>query len=226
LSARHTGLMNSPVLPNPSLRLEQCRGASPQGCRHALRRDDTLADAMHRTADALGWSGYLTDRVTGPIARHQAFAVSVCGCANGCSRPHIASLGLVPARSPAWNAARCDRCLACLAACREHALVMDKAGLTIDRDRCLRCGDCLKACKVGALESEIQGYRVLVGGRLGRRPRLARELPGLYSPQAALEVLRLSLELMMSRTDQLARFAEAIDAAGPDFWVALEALGQ
>jgi dissimilatory sulfite reductase (desulfoviridin) alpha/beta subunit len=189
-----------------------------------LWRDDTLATALQRTSDDTGWPEYLRGLTKGPVPRHLAFAVSVCGCANGCSRPHIAGLGLIPARSPKWDAAGCDRCLACIGACREHALSMDKATLAIDRDKCLRCGDCLKACKSGALATEIQGYRLLIGGRLGRKPRFGRELPGLFSPHAVPDVLRLSLELMMSRTDPFVRFAETIDMAGPDFWAELESL--
>ena len=218
--------MNSPVPQHPPLRLELCRGASPQGCPQALWQDAALPAALRDAADALGWPKYLRSLTTGPLPRHLGFAVSLCGCANGCSRPHIAALGLIPGRSPGWDAASCDCCRACVQACRENALRLEDHGLAIDRDACLRCGACLKACQAGALACAAQGYRVLIGGRLGRRPRLARELPGLYSPTAVLTVLRRSLELMMSRKDPAVRFAEAIDAAGADFMASLEMLGK
>jgi len=215
--------------PNSPVRLELCRGATPQGCPRALWRDDSLAAALEQVSQTLGWPEYLLALTKGAVPRHLAFAVSVCGCANGCSRPHIADLGLIPARAPHWDAAACDRCLACLGACREQALAMDQPGdepgLSFDRDRCLRCGDCLAVCPTGALYAKAQGYRILIGGKLGRRPRLARELSSLISPAAAGEALRPCLELMIGRTDQRMRFAEAIDAAGPEFLAELEALG-
>jgi anaerobic sulfite reductase subunit C len=203
------------------LRLDQCRGASGEGCPRLLFRDETLARELARVARELGFADHLLAKTKGRILHHHAFAVSVSGCPNGCSRPHIADLGLVPARQPKWSANECDQCLACLAACREGALDMIDTELHIDRSRCLGCGDCLAACPSGALGYRAEGYRVVLGGKLGRRPRLGRELPGLWTARDAARVLRACLGLMMHECDPNVRFAQALDTAGEAFFAGL-----
>ena len=59
----------------------------------------------------------------------------------------------------------------------------------IDFDRCLACGQCLKVCPTGTLAEGEKGYRILLGGKLGRHPQLGRELAGIHSEEDLLAVL-------------------------------------
>ena len=127
---------------------------------------------------------------------HHEFRVSVSDCPNACSRPQIADLSILGARRPQVGAEPCSGCRACVEACREGAVVVtdDDPHPVIDYEKCLRCGQCLEVCPTGTLEESGCGYRVQVGGRLGRRPQLARELPGIFSASEVLELAAAFVE--------------------------------
>jgi dissimilatory sulfite reductase (desulfoviridin) alpha/beta subunit len=71
-------------------------------------------------------------------------------------------------------------------------------------------------CPTGSIEEDRRGYRVLVGGKLGRHPRLGTELPELASPQMVLEVVHRCIEHHL-RHCQGERFGEVIERTGLDF---------
>ena len=64
----------------------------------------------------------------------------------------------------------------------------------VDYSRCLACGQCIRECPSGSLRKGAQGYRVLLGGKLGRHPRLGEELPGVYSGKEVLKLLGSCLD--------------------------------
>ena len=64
-------------------------------------------------------------------------------------------------------------------ACPEGLVTLFKGKAVIDRKTCLDCGRCVKACPALAL-SGPRGWRIYLGGCLGRRPRLALPLPGVF----------------------------------------------
>lgn len=175
--------------------LTACRGAA-SGCPRAavpdgadlLRRleaSPVLADLQRAARERLG------ERPP----RHHAFAVSVSACPNGCSRPHIADIGLTGAVRPRLTDAPCLQCGACLTACREGAVALTETGPRLDPDRCLECGDCLRACPAGTLAADETGWRVWLGGRLGRHPALADPLPGRRPTSRVVPVVAAGLEL-------------------------------
>ena len=54
----------------------------------------------------------------------------------------------------------CIACLACLEACPQEAIFLDRDFLITDRDRCDLCGVCVEVCHSGA--REISGYEISV----------------------------------------------------------------
>jgi dissimilatory sulfite reductase (desulfoviridin) alpha/beta subunit len=59
----------------------------------------------------------------------------------------------------------------------------------------------------------IKGYRVQVGGKLGRHPRLAVELPGVYDHTTVLEIVRTCLSLYKKKNQMGERFGELLTRA-------------
>jgi Fe-S-cluster-containing dehydrogenase component len=53
-----------------------------------------------------------------------------------------------------WLEDRCNQCTACISACPTHALVIDRADMTVtfDREKCIACELCLSTCPYQALE--------------------------------------------------------------------------
>ena len=65
----------------------------------------------------------------------------------------------------------------------------------------------MAACPSGSIVAGDRGYRVQLAGRLGRHPRLARELPGIHDEEQVLAVLRACLRLLKERSRSGERFA-------------------
>jgi anaerobic sulfite reductase subunit C len=127
------------------------------------------------------------------LKAHEKMKLSLSGCPNGCSRPHIYGMGIIGAVRPLVDSSQCTGCRVCADVCREEAINITDDKAVISPDKCLLCGECIPACPEDAITSHEQGYRIVVGGRLGRHPRLTRELEGLYS----LEQTKLILSRLM-----------------------------
>jgi ferredoxin len=87
-----------------------------------------------------------------------------------------------PGAGPAWRSAR------------KTSLHWLKTAVRVDESKCLACGQCITACPTETLVSGMKGYRILLGGKLGRHPRLGEELPSIYTATQVLEILDRCLD--------------------------------
>jgi dissimilatory sulfite reductase (desulfoviridin) alpha/beta subunit len=71
-------------------------------------------------------------------------------------------------------------------------------------------------CPTGALEEDARGFRVLLGGKLGRHPQLGKELPGIFAPRDFLLILKKSLNLYLQHNTCGERFGEILHRTGID----------
>lgn len=169
--------------------------ASIRICRISCLRAAFAADLPRRleeTVTAGGWKAVPREQYAAPSG-HQQFRIAAALCANGCSQPHIADFGLIATAKIAVSPEKCMACGRCLTVCAEGALSLAQ-GIRLDSGRCLGCLACVRVCPESALVMETSGYRVLLGGRLGRHPRLAHEL-GFFSEQETLKILSTTLAL-------------------------------
>lgn len=111
---------------------------------------------------------------------HHKLKFSLSGCPNGCSRPQIADFGLRGRTRPLFEAEECTSCKACVQACPDNALNADSGPPEIDGKACLGCFKCSQACPSGCISLFRPKVELLVGGKLGRHPHLARPA-GLFS---------------------------------------------
>jgi dissimilatory sulfite reductase (desulfoviridin) alpha/beta subunit len=81
-------------------------------------------------------------------------------------------------------------------------------------EKCVFCGQCISACPTRTLQEEEKGFRIQVGGKLGRHPRLAEELPGIYGPEETLEILDKCLDFYQSHCLKGERFGEILSRTG------------
>lgn len=183
-------------------------------------RGGALLAELRRAVEESGWSRFLNQQTGGVIRRHDAFGVALAGCVNACSNPHIADVGFVAVWRPETHKNLCAGSLACagkgglapcVASCPEGAVAMLRNKPAIDAKTCLDCGRCVKACPALAL-SGPRGWRVYLGGRLGRRPRLAAPLPGLFPATDLPGVLAACLKLHMDHYRPGARFSDTAQA--------------
>lgn len=103
--------------------------------------------------------------------------VAVTGCPNDCIKAHLHDIGVISTVVPEYDEESCIACEACVDNCRQrvtNALRIEHCRVIRDEQYCLGCGECILKCPTGALSRGKQLYRVIVGGRTGKRnPRLA-----------------------------------------------------
>jgi len=198
----------------PGCAITTCRG--PRGCEHRALDPGDLPERLAAALAALDFEAGLARLLGRPPRRHELFTVSLSCCPNACSRPQIADVGLIAAKRPAADPSRCTRCGACRDACRERAVVLSPSGQldAIDEGSCLACGACIATCPAGALTPGRSGWRVQLGGRLGRHPRLAEELPGLHGPDAAVEFTLRAARYFLEHARPGQRLGDLVARAG------------
>jgi dissimilatory sulfite reductase (desulfoviridin) alpha/beta subunit len=96
--------------------------------------------------------------------------------------------------------------------CREQAIILDpRTGRpSIDPERCLSCGQCIRACPSAALVGGEAGYRILIGGKLGRHPQLGRELEGIFLLEAAVRMAETCIVHYLKHHESGERFGEVL----------------
>jgi anaerobic sulfite reductase subunit C len=202
--ARYLAGMSSEI---KGYQLETCFGAA--GCPHRAVLSEQLVERLERVLKKEDLLGFLKERVAGDLKFHHEFRLAVADCPNACSQPQIRDMGVIGVCVPELTTAECRQCGACLDTCRERAITMDaeRRGPRIALESCINCGQCIPACPTGTIAEGWRGYRVQLGGRLGRHPRLGRELPGIFGEDQVLEILQESLKLYKERSRNGERFA-------------------
>ncbi|MFZ2630542.1 MAG: 4Fe-4S binding protein [Desulfosalsimonadaceae bacterium] len=156
--------------------------------------------------------GFLKNRVGGEIRFHHEFKITVSDCPNACSQPQIKDIGIIAAKTPKLTDNECIRCLECVRTCKENAILLKEpdASPTLDFSRCVACGQCIAVCPTGTLAVNKQGYRILLGGKLGRHPRLASELPGIFTEEETLAIVARCIAYYKSACHNGERFADLL----------------
>ncbi len=194
--------------------VETCFG--PSGCSNRAVDSDALPQRLEETLSKRDLKAFLKERVNGPLKMHHEFRVSISDCPNSCSRPQIVDVGLIGACRPEVSDEVCNECGACQEVCRENAIVLKDSIPIVDYSLCLSCGQCPEACPTGTLQVDARGYRILVGGKLGRHPRLGTELSGIYELEEVLQVVDGCLDYYQSNCHRGERFGEILERNGVD----------
>lgn len=186
--------------------LESCR-AKLSGCPNALMDTDPWREALEEWLAANHVSERLRAKVSGDqVLFHHKLRLALAGCPNGCSRPQIADLALVGTVTPVFDPDDCTTCGACAAVCPDGAIAVAES-LSWDQDQCLGCLGCADACPSGAVSLGPVRARVLMGGKLGRHPRLAGEVARVESPARAVALMGGAMDDYIEHAPQGERFA-------------------
>ncbi len=190
--------------------IDTCFG--PNGCPNRANIADRLMDDIEQLLKKEDLLLFLKQSVKGDLKFHHEFRVTLADCPNACSQPQIKDIGIIGAAVPEITDEPCSACEACIDTCKEAAIELksDSDGVEIDYQRCLKCGQCMSVCPTGTLATGCRGFRVQLGGKLGRHPQLGRELPGLYTQEQVLEIVRDCLHLYKQKSTGGKRFAEIL----------------
>jgi len=190
--------------------LDNCFG--PSGCPNRAIESDTLVPRIQALLESADLLGFLKQTVSGKLRFHHELRVTVADCPNACSQPQIKDIGIIGACHPRLTEAECTLCQACVASCPEDVVALGDpaAGPTIELGGCIACGKCVAACPTGTIAADRIGYRVQLGGKLGRHPRLAMELPGIFDEDRVIRIISDCIDHYKAKSRNGKRFAELL----------------
>jgi dissimilatory sulfite reductase (desulfoviridin) alpha/beta subunit len=205
--ARYLTSMKSEV---KGYQVETCFG--PGGCPNRAVINDSLFEEIESIVKKENLLDFLKQKVQGDLKFHHEFRITLADCPNACSQPLIKDIGIIGACSPAKTDEACTLCEACVEACKEDAIVFNSEDEcpVIDDVKCLYCGQCIKACTTGTIAEGQAGYRIQLGGKLGRHPQLARELPGLYDENQVKRIVSDCLRFYKENSKHGERFGQIL----------------
>ncbi len=210
VKATQTRYLNNMSKAVKGYQVDACFGGS--GCPHRVASSEELVETIERLMVDADLLTFLKSRVPGELKFHHEFRISIADCPNACSQPQIKDVGILGASRPTITDSACSACGACKDACREFAVDADETGqiTAIDMQRCVHCGACIAVCPTATLATATKGYRVMIGGKLGRHPRLARELPGIHDAQTVVRMIADFLEFYKTHSTRGQRFAHLL----------------
>lgn len=191
--------------------IKPCGGL--KGCPLTLFKDEQVILTIDKAIHKENLEQFLETQITGPVLYHHKFKAAVSGCPNNCSQPQIKDIGVIGYKKPKINKGSCIRCQQCIKACPEKLITVD-IDPTINYEACLDCGRCIRACPTDSIIEEAKGYRIIIGGRLGRRPHLAEHMLDVESLEELEIVLCKLISLYKEWFLKEKRFSSQVEALG------------
>lgn len=183
-----------------------CKGTT---CQYGLIDTFDLSEKIHQRF----YLGY--HDVTLP----HKFKIAVGGCPNNCVKPDLNDLGIVGQRVPVLDPDKCRGCKVCQVekSCPIHASKLENGKLAIGTD-CNNCGRCKGKCPFGAMTDYMDGYKVYIGGRWGKKTANGRALDYLFtSEEEVMDLVERAILLFRDEGHTGERFADTIDRLGFDY---------
>ncbi len=184
-----------------------CKGTT---CQYGLIDTFDLSEKLHD----LYYIGYHD------VSLPHKFKIAVGGCPNNCVKPSLNDVGIVGQRVPEIDLSKCKGCKVCQVEnnCPIHVAKMKDGKITIDTEACNHCGRCTSRCPFGAVTESVNGYKVYIGGRWGKKIASGRPLDRIFTSEE--EVIRLVERIILFFRDEGItgeRFADTIARLGFDY---------
>lgn len=189
--------------------VESCFGSGD--CPNKAMDFGGLVESMEDRMTGVNMKDFLREKVNGPLKMHHEFRISVSGCPNACSRPQITDIGLIGIRIPEISNEECSCCGECVEICKEGAITLKNSFPELDKTKCLLCGQCVKICPTGTLRDNTKGFKIMIGGKLGRHPRLATEIPGIFDAEEVMKKAEEILAFYMENCRAGERLGEVLE---------------
>lgn len=199
LTTGGTGALVRPVV--------SCKGTT---CQYGLIDTYALSEKIHERF----YVGYHN------MPLPHKFKIAVGGCPNNCVKPDLNDLGVVGQRVPVPDTEKCRGCKQCQIEknCPIHAAKLEDGRISIDPDACNHCGRCKGKCPFGAVEEYREGYKILIGGRWGKKTACGRPLPRLFTTEEEVMAV-IDRSILLFREEGIAgeRFADTVARLGFDY---------
>ncbi len=190
-----------------------------KGCPNAITKSENLIKKFEDILMKENITEFLKTKVKGPLKVHHKFKVALSECPNGCSQIYIADFALHGFLKFDVKEEICNLCGACIEVCEEEAIKIEENRLIVENEKCVGCGACVRVCPTGALKENFKGYKIYVGGKLGRHPRLATFLTVLDKEEDILNIFKKVLRFYKDKNIKGERLGTIIEKMGWESFV-------
>lgn len=148
------------------------------------------------------------------------FKIAVGGCPNNCVKPDLNDLGIVGQRVPVFDFQKCRGCKSCQvgSSCPIGVATLSDGMLTVDSAACNGCGRCRDKCPFGVTGEYINGYRIYIGGRWGKKIANGRPLSRLFTDEnEVLDTVERAILFFRDEGVTGERFADTVARLGFEY---------
>ncbi len=194
-----TGTLVRPVV--------SCKGTT---CQYGLIDTYALSEKIHERF----YKGY--HDVTLP----HKFKIAVGGCPNNCVKPDLNDIGIVGQRKIIYDLEKCRGCKVCQVEkiCPVNAAKLENNILEIKETICNRCGRCFKKCPFGVTTEYINGYKIYIGGRWGKKTAIGIPLNKFFTDEnEIMDTIEKAILLFKNEGNSGERFSDTIARLGFDY---------
>lgn len=181
-----------------------CKGTT---CQYGLIDTFGLSEEIHERF----FHGYANVKLP------HKFKIAVGGCPNNCVKPDLNDLGIIGQRVPQIDPEKCKGCKVCQveANCPIKVAGVRDGKLVINQEECNHCGRCMGKCPFGVLEDYVNGYRVYIGGRWGKKVAQGRYLDKVFTDkEEVLSIVEKAILLFREQGITGERFADTVARIG------------
>ena len=145
------------------------------------------------------------------------FKIAVGGCPNNCVKPDLNDLGIIGQRVLRRDLSKCRGCKKCAveAACPLKTAHVEEGKLVCRV--CNNCGRCVGKCPFGVTDEYVDGFKVCIGGRWGKKTAQGRPLDViLETEEEVLALVEKCILLFRDKGLTGERFADTLERIGFD----------
>lgn len=196
-----TGGTGSKVRP-----IVSCKGTT---CQYGLYDTYALSEKIHE----MFYKGYRDVKLP------HKFKIATGGCPNNCVKPGLNDLGIVGQRVPKIDMDICRGCKKCAVEtnCPIKIAKVEEGKLSIPNDLCNHCGRCIGKCPFGAVTEDFCGYKVVIGGRFGKKVSYGKELDKIFkTEEEVLAVVEKTILFFREQGVTGERLADTVERVGFD----------
>jgi dissimilatory sulfite reductase (desulfoviridin) alpha/beta subunit len=143
--------------------------------------------------------------------------MGVTGCPNNCGKARESDIGVMGVRTPCWDESACTDCGACVSLCPVSAISVDSGTYQRAAKTCIGCSVCSVLCPVKAWGPSSKGYTLLIGGTLGKKPRLGIPLKeNIQTEEELFELIDKTLAFYRQHGQRKERLGHLMTRMGED----------
>lgn len=181
-----------------------CKGTT---CQYGLIDTFALSEEIHERF----YHGYHDVKLP------HKFKIAVGGCPNNCVKPDLNDLGIIGQRIPQIDLDKCRGCKVCQVetACPIQVAKVETGKVVINNSQCNHCGRCVGKCPFDVFSSYVNGYRIYIGGRWGKKVAQGRYLEKVFTDrEEVLKVVEKAILLFREQGITGERFADTVARLG------------